>query len=87
MGYAIALVIGERSADELKVEEGALYPALHGWRVRVCWRANGNSRFETGARDPVAFVAGPGILLGVALLAAYVPARRASRMDPMKALR
>jgi PadR family transcriptional regulator PadR len=28
-GYAIALTIGERSADELKVEEGALYPALH----------------------------------------------------------
>jgi putative ABC transport system permease protein len=43
--------------------------------------------FETGPRDPVAFVAGPGILLGVAVVAAYVPAWRASRMDPMKALR
>jgi transcriptional regulator len=28
-GYAIALAIGERSSDELRVEEGALYPALH----------------------------------------------------------
>ena len=28
-GYAIALAIGQRSADELRVEEGALYPALH----------------------------------------------------------
>ena len=28
-GYAIALAIGQRSSDELRVEEGALYPALH----------------------------------------------------------
>jgi transcriptional regulator len=28
-GYAIALAIQQRSADELRVEEGALYPALH----------------------------------------------------------
>ena len=28
-GYAIAITIGQRSDDELKVEEGALYPALH----------------------------------------------------------
>jgi PadR family transcriptional regulator, regulatory protein PadR len=28
-GYAIALAIEQRSAEELRVEEGALYPALH----------------------------------------------------------
>lgn len=28
-GYAIAVAIESRSADELRVEEGALYPALH----------------------------------------------------------
>ena len=28
-GYAIALVVEQRSDDELRVEEGALYPALH----------------------------------------------------------
>jgi PadR family transcriptional regulator PadR len=28
-GYAIAVAIEERSQDELRVEEGALYPALH----------------------------------------------------------
>jgi PadR family transcriptional regulator PadR len=28
-GYAIALAVEQRSADELRVEEGALYPALH----------------------------------------------------------
>jgi PadR family transcriptional regulator, regulatory protein PadR len=28
-GYAIALAIEQRSDDELRVEEGSLYPALH----------------------------------------------------------
>jgi transcriptional regulator len=28
-GYGIAVAIERRSADELRVEEGALYPALH----------------------------------------------------------
>jgi transcriptional regulator len=28
-GYAIAVAIQQRSDDELRVEEGALYPALH----------------------------------------------------------
>ena len=28
-GYAVAVAIQERSNDELRVEEGALYPALH----------------------------------------------------------
>ena len=43
--------------------------------------------FGTSSGDPVPFVAMIVLLLGVALLAGYLPARRASRIDPMVALR
>jgi putative ABC transport system permease protein len=38
-------------------------------------------------RDPVAYLAGGAILLAAALLGAYVPARRSSRVDPLLAIR
>jgi ABC-type antimicrobial peptide transport system permease subunit len=43
--------------------------------------------FGVGVLDPVTFVAGAGGMVLVGLLAAWVPARRASRVDPMESLR
>ena len=43
--------------------------------------------FETAPTDPPAFVGTVILLAGAALAAAIIPARRASRVDPMKALR
>lgn len=47
-GYAIAQFIQSASADVLRVEEGALYPALHrlevrGW-LRASWGTSENNR-------------------------------------------
>jgi hypothetical protein len=43
--------------------------------------------FDTEPLDPAAFVATSILLLGVGLLASYLPARRASLVDPMRSLR
>ncbi len=43
--------------------------------------------FGVGSSDPVTFCAVPLLLILVALLASYIPGRRASRIDPASALR
>jgi predicted permease len=50
-------------------------------------RAIQSMLFGTEAADPITFAGMIVLLMGVAFLAGYLPARRASRIDPMMALR
>ena len=70
----------------------ALRPVAVGVAVGVVCAAGVSSVLSSllygiSSHDPVSFVLVPAFLLSVALLASYVPARRATKVDPMVALR
>jgi predicted permease len=93
----IRRALGAQTRDILKLVIGrGLAPALLGV---VCGLAGAFALsrwltsltagllFEVRATDPVTFVAIAALLLGIALLACYLPARRATKIDPLVALR
>ncbi len=89
----IRLAHGAQPRDLLKLVVGqGMRLTLIGLVIGVCASfalTRLISRFLVGVSetDPLTFVAIPLILASVALLACWIPARRATRMDPLAALR
>lgn len=91
IGVRLALGATRREVLALVVRQGmALTLAGLGLGIAGALAATRLMRgllYEIQPVDPVTFVAVPGILTVVALLACYLPARRAASVEPMAALR
>jgi len=91
--FALRLALGAPQREILRlVASGALRLLLIGGALGMAM-ALGMARLLSGAifgvspYDPVTFVTVPLALLAVVLTASYLPARRATKVDPMVALR
>jgi ABC-type antimicrobial peptide transport system permease subunit len=91
VGIRLALGAAPRSVVRLVVAHGlrlaALGLALGLAGALVTSRALASMVFDVGTWDVLTFAMATGTLLGAAGIAAYLPARRAARVDPMVALR
>jgi predicted permease len=90
--FGIRLALGARGRDVVRLVVGqGTAPVLAGLALGLggAWGASrvlGSMLYGVSATDPLAF-AGVAVFLGaVALVAAYVPARRATRVDPVVVL-
>lgn len=89
----IRMALGARRPDVLRlILVGAGRLAMIGVAIGLVsalglTRLMGNLLYGVSPRDPLTFIAVLAILISVALLASYLPARRATKVDPMTALR
>jgi putative ABC transport system permease protein len=85
LGAAGRQIFGLVVGESLKLAAVGLTLGLAG--SIALGKAIGGMLFGVGGTDLVTFAVTAVLLTGVAFLAAYVPARRAMRIDPMEALR
>ncbi|HXT85741.1 MAG TPA: ABC transporter permease [Verrucomicrobiae bacterium] len=91
LGIRMALGAEPRGIFALVLRQGAIL-AASGIAVGlalsfVLTRALAKVLFGISPADPLTYVAVSGVLISVALVACYLPARRAAKVDPMVALR
>jgi putative ABC transport system permease protein len=89
----IRLALGAKSADILRlvVRQGLILAAsgvVIGFVAALLMtRLMSSMLYKVGAHDLVTFVAAPLLFLAVAVLTSYIPARRATKVDPIEAMR
>jgi ABC-type antimicrobial peptide transport system permease subunit len=90
-GIRIALGAERRAVTRLVVGQGALLSVIGAAIGLVVALATAGAltslTYETDPRDPLVFAGACLMLVGVAALASWLPARRASRVDPAVTLR
>ncbi|HLW78727.1 MAG TPA: ABC transporter permease [Terriglobia bacterium] len=91
--FGVRMALGARPGDVLMMVLGqggrlAALGVVLGWIAALALtRTMSSLLFGVRATDPVTYLAVSGVLALVALFASYIPARRATRLDPMAALR
>jgi predicted permease len=91
IGIRMALGAGARDVMTLLLRQ-ALRPVVIGALIGVIACAAVSQvlskvLYGMGSHDPIAFIGVPVFLFGIAFLASYLPARRATKVDPVVALR
>jgi putative ABC transport system permease protein len=84
IGIRMALGAAPRDVLAMVLGQGARLAAAGAFALT---RAIGTLLFGVSPRDPLTFATLSIVLTAVALVACYVPARRATRVDPIRALR
>jgi predicted permease len=91
--FGIRLALGAERGDLLRLvlrrgfalASGGIVLGIAG--ALLLTRFLGGWLYGIGARDPITFLAAPALFLSIALLASYLPARRATRANPIEAIK